>query len=360
MNTNEARKKGTFSRLRLSVSKRYLYPRSRKKMILLGVLGVVLFGVYFGGGWVVQGGRVLSSGPLSTHHAALESDCRRCHDRATRSISANCSGCHEPQTSKQRFFSFVAHYLYKSRDVERVKQAREKFRLQEQPCTACHPEHQGRNATIVVARDRTCTRCHALDSFEDDHPEFDFVQKPPYDEANLKFTHAMHVDLIRFDQSIPEDQLESICRQCHVLAEDGTHFKKLNFEEQCRDCHGPHRREQFQLLTARRSPCKVCHVLDGMDVASVQTDQRVFKRAVFPHSAHLPASRCLDCHNRIALTSEMKQAPAPDESATVNIPGIENCRQCHNSKLVAGTCVTCHAFHPNKELRFNLSAVGSP
>ncbi len=329
-------------------------------MLLAGVFGIALLAAYFSGGWLLQGERVLSSGPLSTAHATLETQCAACHTRAIRDMSANCSSCHEPKGSKGQLFSFPAHYLYKSRDLARVKAARTQYRNREQACRVCHPEHRGRDAAIVVVQDRTCIRCHALHSFEDDHPEFDFVQAAPEDEANLRFTHSMHVDLIRFDQRIPEDQLESICRQCHILSAGGRHFQQLNFERQCRDCHGQHRREQFQLLTARRSPCKVCHVLDGSDVASVQTDQRVFKRAVFPHSAHLATTGCLDCHNRIALTKEMKDAGAPDESATVNIPGIDNCRPCHTADLVASACVVCHEFHPNKSLRFSLSTVESP
>ena len=56
---------------------------------------------------------------------------------------------------------------------------------------------------------------------------------------------------------------------------------------------------------------------------------------------------CRDCHSGILNDNA-------DQAEDQNIPGIEKCRSCHNSQGVSSRCVTCHAFHPDKDRRLNL------
>jgi len=112
------------------------------------------------------------------------------------------------------------------------------------------------------------------------------------------------------------------------------------------------------LTSAGNKLCQECHKLANAGIVSFDGDQKSLTRAEFDHRAHILERQCLDCHNIIPVTLEMN----PDEiarktldvSATHNIPGIENCRECHSSDKTASTCVTCHQFHPNKEHRGNL------
>lgn len=112
------------------------------------------------------------------------------------------------------------------------------------------------------------------------------------------------------------------------------------------------------LTSAGNKLCQECHIVQNAGIVSFNGDQRSLKRAEFDHRAHILERQCLDCHNVIPMTAEMNPDEnarnALDISATHNIPGIENCRECHGGGKTASTCVTCHQFHPNKEHRGNL------
>ncbi len=112
------------------------------------------------------------------------------------------------------------------------------------------------------------------------------------------------------------------------------------------------------LTSAANKLCQECHILSNAGIVSFDGDQKSLIRAQFDHRAHILERQCLDCHNIIPVTTAMNPdtdaAKALDISATHNLPGIENCRECHTKSKTASTCVTCHQFHPNKEHRGNL------
>jgi uncharacterized membrane protein len=90
----------------------------------------------------------------------------------------------------------------------------------------------------------------------------------------------------------------------------------------------------------------------------VQRDQQVLRRAQFNHRAHIVQRRCLECHTEIPIIAQADSAKAVpaslDRAAIQNIPGIENCRVCHNANETSNRCVTCHYFHPNKTNRSSM------
>ena len=112
------------------------------------------------------------------------------------------------------------------------------------------------------------------------------------------------------------------------------------------------------LTSAGNTLCQECHIVAYAGIVGFDGNQKSLIRAEFDHRAHILERQCLDCHNVIPVTTEMNPdsvaAKAFDISATHNIPGIENCRECHTESKTASTCVTCHQFHPNKENRGNL------
>ncbi len=112
------------------------------------------------------------------------------------------------------------------------------------------------------------------------------------------------------------------------------------------------------LTGAGNGLCQQCHRLSQAGIVSIDGDQRSLRRAEFDHRAHILERQCLDCHNIIPVTrqlgSDTSETKAIDVSATFNLPGVENCRECHSSGKTNSTCVTCHQFHPNKEQRGNL------
>ena len=345
------RKKGAFTGLSLSISKKYIYPVSRKWMVLLGLVGCFVFSGYFFLDSFLQDNTFISSGPLSSNHANFENDCSNCHIPLSSVSNEKCSRCHESSPSKTEFYSFSAHYKYRANGGARVETASTTFANRESDCYLCHPEHLGRLTPIIDDNDSKCLSCHHFGSFNTGHPEFEFARTKTPDDANLQFTHVNHV--IGY---IGEKNPEKACNTCHTLAPGGQNFRAINFENHCSDCHGAHRRENFAALRRRNNTCKQCHVMAKARVLPVQEDQRILTRAKFSHAPHVLLRNCLNCHSEIAFSQNMKSSRSPDEARTQNIPRIENCKPCHSQNLTSNRCITCHDFHPNENPRL---AVGT-
>ena len=112
------------------------------------------------------------------------------------------------------------------------------------------------------------------------------------------------------------------------------------------------------LAAALTEACRECHTVEHAAILRVQKDQQILQRAEFNHRAHIVQRRCLDCHTEIPIVAATAGAAtvtsAQDHAAIQNIPGIENCRACHNAGETSNRCVTCHTFHPNKVNRSSL------
>ncbi|MDZ7268649.1 MAG: cytochrome c family protein [candidate division KSB1 bacterium] len=101
--------------------------------------------------------------------------------------------------------------------------------------------------------------------------------------------------------------------------------------------------------------CQRCHVVANAAIQRVQKDQRILWRAEFDHRAHILQRRCLECHTAIPmLEPAAAAAPPADHAAIQNVPGIDNCRGCHNAVETSNRCITCHDYHPNKSNRASM------
>jgi hypothetical protein len=113
-----------------------------------------------------------------------------------------------------------------------------------------------------------------------------------------------------------------------------------------------------ELAESLTKPCLECHTVANAGIVRVQKDQQILRRAEFNHRAHVVQRRCLECHTGIPIVAQAgsaKTVPAAlDRAAIQNIPGIENCRACHNASATSNRCVTCHYFHPNKTNRASM------
>ena len=106
------------------------------------------------------------------------------------------------------------------------------------------------------------------------------------------------------------------------------------------------------------TPCLSCHTLTHATLNRVRPAQQVLDRAQFDHGAHVLQRGCLDCHTRIPFEEHLGgDGPvdaALDNAAIQNLPGVEECRQCHAPDLAADRCLTCHQFHPDTGSRNRL------
>ncbi|MDX1501364.1 MAG: cytochrome c3 family protein, partial [Thermoanaerobaculia bacterium] len=191
------------------------------------LVAVLLWGDRRGYGWL------MTSGPVSSAHAAFETACESCHIRGGEVADERCSTCHERFGGTVAIYSFDAHYLHGTRDLDRLASAE----ADELPCRSCHVEHRGRRGTVSAVADARCRNCHELASFDSDHPEFDFAADSMQDDGALRFPHVLHVrEALRAD---PVLDLEASCLTCHEPRADGAGFGPLDFDRHCRACHLP-------------------------------------------------------------------------------------------------------------------------
>jgi hypothetical protein len=223
--------KGSFTELELPVSREYLKPAPRGRMLVWGglvalaLVGFLLFDLWAGKGEFV------SNGPLSSNHAGLEDDCGSCHFGPDRTVSdEKCATCHEKFGDELGVYTHDAHYVYRSDDFRRLVPSPE-----ERPCFACHTEHEGRNAEITRISDSHCTNCHEFGSFGKAHPEFDFAAESIPDSGALRFTHVHHVREVRKREEL--EDVEVACLYCHNAQPDGKGFEPISFDRHCDACH---------------------------------------------------------------------------------------------------------------------------
>lgn len=231
-------KKGTFGRLRLPVAKTYLEPASRRWLILAGAILAATIVLYAAFDLFLGKARFISNGPLSSSHAAIESDCASCHEVQKAVTPERCSTCHEKHGDRLGVYTWAAHYLYRSNDFQRVVPS-----PGETGCASCHLEHRGREAELTRVADAACLTCHEAGSFNDGHPPFDFAAEAIPDDDALTFPHISHVRELMKREALVD--VERACLYCHQAESDGKGFQPIAFDQHCDTCH---------LTTAIRTP----------------------------------------------------------------------------------------------------------
>ena len=224
-------KKGTFGSLGLPVSKQYVIPISRGKMVMAGLLALMLLVGFAAVNFFFQRGGFLSNGPMSSQHAGFAGDCATCHTAFGSVTDEKCAACHEVFGDELGVYSYASHYLYRSNDFQRVVP-----QDHEQPCSACHPEHEGRLGDRTRVEDQRCESCHAYAPFAKNHPQMAFVtQQGGVETETLKFPHIHHVRELMEREAF--SKIEEACLFCHQPERDGKHFKPLSFDAHCDSCH---------------------------------------------------------------------------------------------------------------------------
>ena len=240
---------GSFGDAGLPVSAGYVRPRNRNRIVWTGAALAAAAAGLLAGDLGLGSGDLVSNGPLSSAHAALDGRCAQCHTPFGGVESSACSACHERFGDAIGAYSFHAHYVYASGDRTRAF-----GRENEVGCAACHREHEGRGADLLAAvPDARCASCHGIGGFHDDHPEFAFAAEGLPDDAGLAFTHIRHVDRVLDDRG--SENVEAACLACHEPAADARTFQPIRFETACGDCHLASHAESAELpIQPRRAP----------------------------------------------------------------------------------------------------------
>ena len=220
-------------------------------------------------------------------------------------------------------------------------------------CNDCHRPDAGGRFMLPVRMEMHCAGCHTL-QFDEGDPD----AAVPHGDLPQMFKalqgHFSRAFLDPADGSTAPSRL--------TPRRPGGEQKILSRDEQRRALAWANAQSMAvarELLEKR--VCVECHKItrdpqraDGPQhwrVEPVRLTERWLPRARFSHAAH-GTSVCSTCHHHVE---------SDGDSATIEMPGISVCRDCHGDddrRKVATTCVMCHDFH--NAGRGPLAAVAEP
>jgi hypothetical protein len=259
---------------------------------------------------------VVMPGPAIEGHAKLEGDCDKCHVRFDKAAQTQrCVDCHKPVAADLR-----DRHGYHGRAPEAAGKE----------CRACHTEHKGRAARIVV-----------FDARRFDHLITGFELRGAHARAPVDCA-SCHVAGHKYREARPE------CNACH--AKDDRHKGKLG--PACADCHGErdwkearfdHSKTRFP-LEARHAPlkCESCHRV--ADYKAAPRDCQGCHQKNDVHKGRY-GTKCETCHDATGWKSRFRH----DTQTRFALEGAHaplKCTSCHKGELYRDrtptACVGCH------------------
>jgi hypothetical protein len=290
----------------------------------------------------------------------------------------------------------------------RMEPTREKF------CADCHGSMDVRLTDTALGNANDFGKAHPqFQAALFTRPEQEEVERislaaNPRQWNGLRFPHDMHLDkrggVARMAQRLGDGPALE-CSSCHRPRADGVRFLPVDMERDCESCHslvfdrvgdtyrtlrhGNVEQMRAQLLamdraarrpvaSERRRPaqfgpdglyradfvaprsgsamlsqamsrdglCGECHIpasgQGSLAVMPVTQQTRYFMHGWFDHEKH-KQEQCTSCH----------AAETSDSSADLLLPGIAQCRDCHEGESartaeVPSGCAMCHSYHPRE------------
>jgi len=204
-----------------------------------------------------------SSGPISSSHKFMETDCKSCHTQVFKTVQDKaCTQCHRMGEHSIPLAEKTAQNL--------------PF---ENQCRTCHQEHNG-NGKLILSNPVLCVSCHgdiqtihpkatipSIKGFDSTHPEFALLKNSVTDKGKIKLNHFYHLTSIEMDDP-KGGKRPMVCQDCHVpdpSSAGGGYMKEITYDEFCASCHNlnvgstapnlnvPHEKSQL-VRTFLRSP----------------------------------------------------------------------------------------------------------
>ncbi|WP_372718776.1 cytochrome c3 family protein [Novipirellula sp.] len=245
----------------------------RRKAIGLVVMGIAVAALflYSRQGYVSQ---FFKPGELTTPHAQIlagtlnEKRCAACHTEASMSPQSwfgrggvghdhvsqtdRCLDCHHSTIDRQS--ARLAHNLpsearqqIRSLSLQSASQTHSSLVRhsvatpgvdpEHVQCAACHREHRGADANLMIMTDAQCQTCHSrqIGSFADSHPQWNDW---PYGRGGrIAFNHSTHA-MKHFPATRNGDAAtEFRCLDCHVKDENHELSRVVRYEFACQSCH---------------------------------------------------------------------------------------------------------------------------
>ena len=252
--------------------------------------------------------QLVSPGALTAKHAKFESKCESCHLSFDKGAQTKlCLDCHKEVAA----------------DYKAAKGFHGRITPLDQPCTACHTDHQGREKNIVV-----------FNAKDFDHKQTDYQLNGAHSKVACA---SCHVQGHPFREAPPD------CATCHRAKEP--HKGQL---KDCQSCHNDtdwkaiafdHDQTKFRLIGAHaKKTCDDCHADQHW---RVETTCISCHRDKEPHMGQL--TRCESCHDQ----SDWKQVKFDHATTKFVLAGEHartKCADCHADEhwQVQTTCISCH------------------
>ncbi|MBI5058127.1 MAG: cytochrome C [Nitrospirae bacterium] len=234
-----------------------------------------------------------------------------------------CSGCHNPHTSKQgKLLDTVSNKIcYKCHKKVIPDNPRSAHKLAvEGNCVKCHDPHSSNNkAVLLKAGNALCFDCHK--DISDKIKSVRFKHRP-VDEDCLS-CHSAHASA-QF-VSLLKSEIPALCITCHKTDNPAFTRQHMNYP-------------------VASSRCNSCHDSHGSNRAVIMFDE-----------VHAPVAekKCAQCHNE----------PGSQSPLATKKQGVEMCRDCHNDMvnetfsknrvhwplLDRDSCLHCHNAHAAKQ-----------
>jgi len=281
----------------------------------------------------------ISPGPLATAHASLEgpAQCTQCHGSRRDPMGAQCLACHKDVN----WLNERGRGFHGSAEVKGT------------PCASCHPDHAGRDFSMVKWPDGSAARF--------DHKRAGWVLRQKHAEAECSDCHApkyavspaAKLSVRKTGQGYTG--LETTCTSCH----EDVHRAALG--QDCAKCHdaaswtvtpGFKHDTTAYALTGRHDEvkCDKCH-LDAR--LSPKSDGRGH---LVPVYQPVSFGTCADCHTD---PHDGKLGPkCADCHSTAGFKVIDKNRFDHDrtkyplaGKHVAVSCAACHRDFSTQALK---------
>ena len=217
-------------------------------------------------------------------------------------------------------------------------------------CSDCHRLTDDMIRFKAISFSRDCKSCHPLE-FDPRLPGEEVPHGEP--DAVYNYLYAEYAKLFLRKEGKDEGSDANISRRKPGGQEvdRGTkiEFSRTTVEKESRAM-------EESLFTDRA--CHLCHMVrereDGQsgvreglgkyDVVKPDIPQLWMPASIFDHGAHLEVA-CESCHQGVRESSE---------TTDVLLPGVDNCRQCHqqggDKSFVNSDCAGCHSYHDSLEM----------
>jgi hypothetical protein len=244
-----------------------------------------------------------SPGPLARAHAGIDgpTNCFQCHEPRKSTTAARCLACHDALGARIA----AGRGFHGRMDAGRRAQ-----------CGACHAEHGGKAAPLVVWPDGK------RDAFDHQRTGFALAGK----HASLRCEACHRVELVRAADVRAEKNLKM-----------ATTF--LGLSSRCDACHGDEHRGQFEAQVAT-GDCAACHAAAAWKPATFD-----HARARFPLADRHATVACAKCHYREGPGGTRVTSATPGAFVRYRPLEFASCAACHTDPhrgQLGADCARCH------------------